>query len=159
VTVTVRPAAVSDADAVAALAGEFSEFIHALGGTMTSEFSAEAYVRDGFGAHPAFFALVAEQDATVVGYMIYHYSYDVDTAARTLTISDLFVTESTRGQGAGKALMMGAKQVCRDNDIREMAWSVFKWNPSAHPFYERLGAKYVTDEDFMVLEVDGGEGG
>ncbi len=157
-TITVRPALASDAKAVAALADEFVAYMRALGDTAEAKFSAETYLRDGFGAEPAFFCLVAEASATVVGYVIYHYGYDVDMAARTLTIVDFFVTEAYRGQGAGKALMTGAKQVCRDQRIPEILWSVYKRNPSAHPFYEHLGGKYITDEDFMYLAVDAGGG-
>ena len=153
-TFTVRPGLASDAEAVAALADDFVAYMRGLGDTAEAKFSAKTYLRDGFGADPAFYCLVAEESATVVGYVIYHYGYDVDMAARTLTIVDFFVTEACRGQGAGKALMTAAKQVCREQGIPEILWSVYKRNPSAHPFYERLGGQYITDEDFMYLEVD-----
>jgi GNAT superfamily N-acetyltransferase len=158
VSFTVRPGLAADADAVAALADEFVAYMRGLGDTADAEFSAQTYRRDGFGANPAFYCLVAEQSAAVVGYVIYHYGYDVDMAARTLTIVDFFVTEACRGQGAGKALMEAAKRVCREQGIPEILWSVYKRNPKAHPFYEHLGGQYITDEDFMYLEVDAGDG-
>ena len=50
----------------------------------------ETYLHDSFGAEPAFVCLVAEESATVVGYVTYHHSYDVDSAARSLTIDDFW---------------------------------------------------------------------
>ena len=121
-TFTVRPGLASDAEAVAALADEFVAYMRGLGDTAEAKFSAKTYLRDGFGADPAFYCLVAEESATVVGYVIYHYGYDVDMAARTLTIVDFFVTEACRGQGAGKALMTAAKQVCREQGIPDFMY-------------------------------------
>ena len=63
--------------------------------------AAAAYLRDGFGARPAFFGIVAEDQGTVVGYLLYHFGYDSDAAARTLHIADLYVDSGTRRRGAG----------------------------------------------------------
>ncbi len=150
---TIRAAVKSDAEQVAALEAEFAAYLRDLGDTTDSQFSAHAYRRDGFGLVPAFFGLVAQSNANLIGYLLYNFGYDVELAARTLTIIDLYVGEKYRRHGVGKALMTHAKQVCREIDIGELLWSVYKWNPSAHAFYKQLGAKDIADEDYMYLEV------
>ena len=114
----------------------------------------ETYRRDGFGVNPAFFGLVAETNAEIVGYLLYHFGYDVDLAARTLHIVDLYVSEESRRQGVGKSLMAFVQRVCRDVGAKEMLWSVYKSNQPAHEFYARLGGEMIDDQDFMYLVVE-----
>lgn len=151
---SVRAAVESDAEQVAALSDEFSAYLRSLGDTTDFQFSADAYRRDGFGSAPAFFGLVAQSREKILGYLLYHHGYDVDFAARVLHVIDLYVREEYRMHSVGKALMGHAKQICKDNNIKEMIWSVYKSNSLAPPFYEQLGAKYITDLRYMYLEVD-----
>jgi ribosomal protein S18 acetylase RimI-like enzyme len=150
---TIRPAVESDADQVAALSREFSFYLRDLGDPTDFRFSANRYRYDGFGSNPAFFGFVAESNADIIGYLLYHYGYDADTATRTMHVIDLYVSKKHRKCGAGSALMMHARQVCRKSDVREMVWSVYKSNYLAHAFFTRIGAKYTEDLDYMHLEV------
>lgn len=68
-------------------------------------------------------------------------------------VIDLYISSNFRSLGAGRMLMEHAQSVCRDNGASEMLWSVYKWNPGAHEFYKRLGAKQIDDLDYMYLEV------
>ena len=45
--------------------------LQSLGDTDAFLFSAEVYVRDGFGANPAFAGIVAEVEDHLVGYLLY----------------------------------------------------------------------------------------
>ena len=107
--------------------------------------TAEAYLRDGFGENPAFTGLVAEENGCVIGYLLYHFGYDSDRAARTLNIADLYVDEAKRNQGVGRALVTGAAEIARKADAEEMVWAVFHSNDLATRFYERLGAQRIHD--------------
>ena len=151
---TIRTAVESDAEDVASMYEESCKYLRDLGDPGDFHFSAESYRRDGFGSNPAFFGLIAALEAETVGHLIYHFGYDVDLARQTMHIVDLFVREKHRGHGAGRALMMHAQQVCRDNNVGEMVWSVYKPNHLAHEFYSRIGAKYIDDLDYMHLEVE-----
>ena len=146
---TIRPASAADAQSIGSLAREFQRYLRALGDQTHFEFSAETYVRDGFGPHPAFSGLVAERNGEVVGYLLYHFGYDTDRAMRLLYVIDLYVGETERRRGVGEALMRAAATVCREAGAQELVWSVFFTNELAFRFYERFGARRIRDVEFM----------
>ncbi len=148
-----RVATANDADQVVALYGEFTQFLRVLGDSTDARLTAEIYRRDGFGENPAFSGLVAERESEVIGYLLYHFGYDTELAARVMYIMDLYVEERQRMQGAAASLMAHAQSICRDYGAREILWSVYKLNPRAREFYEKLGGKLIDDLDYMYLEV------
>lgn len=141
----VRPAALADADAVARLAAEFVAYLSGLGDSAPRGITADEYRRDGFGEHAAFAGLVADDGGQIVGYLLYHDGYDVDRGGRVLHVVDLFVTDSSRGRGAGRALMEAVREVCRRRSGRALLWTVYNRNIEARTFYERLGATCAED--------------
>jgi GNAT superfamily N-acetyltransferase len=149
----VRAATAEDAEGVGGLAAEFAEYLRALGDESDFRFDASVYLRDGFGESPAFAGLVAERGDEIIGYLLYHPGYDVDYAARTLHVVDLYVGEAFRGRGVGRALMGDAAQVCRGLGGTQLFWSVYAPNTPALRFYERLGARLTRDMLFMRLDV------
>jgi hypothetical protein len=68
----IRNATAADADAIGKLAREFQAYLRALGDRTHFEFTAETYLRDGFGPNAAFSGLVAERNGEVIGYLLYH---------------------------------------------------------------------------------------
>jgi ribosomal protein S18 acetylase RimI-like enzyme len=150
----IRPALAADADSIGRMAQQFAAYLRTLGDTTDFQFDAQAYLRDGFGPRPAFFGFVAEINDQIVGYLLYHHGYDTDHAVRLLQIIDLYVEESMRGQGAGRALMEAAVSIGRQEEARWLLWSVYHRNKTAIDFYQRLGARFLEDIDFMYLEID-----
>jgi GNAT superfamily N-acetyltransferase len=151
----IRNAIAADANAIGALAQEFQEYLRALGDRTHFEFTAETYLRDGFGPTLAFSGLVAERDGQVIGYLLYHFGYDTDRAMRVMHVIDLYVYASRRRLGVGEALMHRAAEICREAGGRELIWSVFSPNTLAFQFYEHLGAKWITELEFMSWPVPG----
>jgi ribosomal protein S18 acetylase RimI-like enzyme len=149
----IRRATAADAHAIGALAKEFQAYLRALGDRTQFEFTAETYLRDGFGPNPAFSGLIAELDGEVMGYLMYHFGYDTDRAMRLVHVIDLYVQASKRRRGIGKALMRAAAQICREAGGRELIWSVFVPNKLAFQFYEGLGAKRIQELEFMSWPV------
>ena len=145
----IRRAAPFDADAIGRLAAEFQEYLRAQGSMADYTWDADAYLRDGFGADPAFEGMVAELDGVLVGFALYHFGYDTDRGQRLLYMIDLFVTEGARGQGVGQALMARLTEVGQARGAELIAWSVLTENRSAREFYERQGARYVEDQYTM----------
>src|SRR5947207_3554157 len=64
---TIHKATAADARAIRALAKQFQEYLWTLRDRTQFEFTAETYLRDGFGPNPAFAGLVAEIDGEVRG--------------------------------------------------------------------------------------------
>jgi GNAT superfamily N-acetyltransferase len=105
--------------------------------------------RDGFGDDPWFSALLAELAGAPVGYLLYHFGYWPDRAARTLFVADLFVRVTARRQGVGQALMTDATRILRRRGGNLILWTVWNRNPVA-AFYQRLGATLMNDERMMM---------
>ena len=145
----VRDARASDADSIGELARQFANYLRGLGDRTDFKLTAETYLRDGFGAVPAFAGIVAEEEGKVIGYLLYHFGYDSDKAARTLHIADLYVEGTKRHQGAGRALMAEAAKIAREAGADEMIWSVYHPNNLATRFYEGMGAQRISDVFFM----------
>jgi ribosomal protein S18 acetylase RimI-like enzyme len=97
---------------------------------------------------------LAEIDGRVIGYLLYHFGYDSDGAFRNLHVVDLYVDSRARKKGVGRALMTAAAGIAREAGAREIIWSVYHGNDLAARFYERLGARRISDVFFMKLSVD-----
>jgi ribosomal protein S18 acetylase RimI-like enzyme len=153
VKVAVRPATRDDAQSVARMWNDFARYLRDLGDTDEQNFSIEKYLRDGFGDDPAFSGFIAERDSNPVGYLLYHFGYDVDQATRVVHIVDLWVDPGARRGGVARALMCAAAERGRAKGATEMIWSVFAPNKLAADFYERLGARFHEELRFMHMPV------
>ncbi len=132
--ITVRPARPDDAELIARMARALS----IADGGRPSRFTAESYRRDGFGEHAAFSTMVVELDGEAVGYGVYYPGYDTDSASRGIYLADLYVEETRRRQGLGRALLAGLAAEARSNGARWMFWSVLKRNRGARRFYQKV---------------------
>ena len=150
---SIRRAAREDADAVVALEKAFAIDLRAIGVFGESAFSVDAYLRDGFGPDPVFSGLVADTGTDLIGYLLYHWGYETEAAARNLWVMDLYVHRESRRIGVGRALMEEAVRVCREAGGTLVCWSVYPSNAPAFEFYEGIGASYTDDERFMHLGV------
>ncbi len=151
----VRPATAADAGLIASLAAEFADYLRRLGDPDPGQIGEQQYLADACGPRPAVSGLIAEQGGRPAGYLLYCHGYDLDLGGRVLYVVDLFVRESARGCGMGRALMERAAEICRAAGGRELCWSVYTPNQLGRRFYEGLGANYIRDLRFMHWKVPG----
>jgi GNAT superfamily N-acetyltransferase len=149
----IRPAKAEDAESIGELAAEFIEYLRSLGDEAEQKFDAAVYLRDGFCTNPAFSGIVAENAGEILGYLLYHFGYDVDYATRTLHVVDLYVSEKRRKLGIGKALINRASEICLAAGGMQLFWAVYAPNKDAIRFYQRLGARFTRNMLFMRLDV------
>lgn len=88
---------------------------------------------------------VASRGRRLVGYALYFFSYSSFLARPTLYLEDLFVLEENRGEGAGVALLKRCAREAVARGCGRMEWAVLTWNKKALGFYERFGAKRMSD--------------
>lgn len=108
-------------------------------------------VRDGFGENPLFHTFVAEEDGVIIGIALYYYRYST-WKGKTIHLEDLIVREKSRGTGAGFALYKAIIQQGKQDKVRRIEWNVLDWNTPAIAFYEKSGAKVLSD--WRVVQMD-----
>ncbi|MBL8672838.1 MAG: GNAT family N-acetyltransferase, partial [Alphaproteobacteria bacterium] len=108
---SIRPARKNDAGRVVEMAALLSVDEH----RPPPAFGIQEFLRDGFGASPAFCVIVAERSGhrRLVGYALYYPAYDVESASRGLHLADLWVEQPERRNGVGRALMGALARECR----------------------------------------------
>ena len=79
------------------------------------------------------------------GFAIYFYNYSTFLARPGLYLEDLFVKPEFRGSGLGKALLLHLAKLANARGCGRMEWSVLDWNQPAIDFYEKLGARRMTE--------------
>jgi GNAT superfamily N-acetyltransferase len=88
---------------------------------------------------------VASVKGKLVGYALYFYSYSSFEAKPTLYLEDLYVLEKYRKQGVGFALFRRCVDEAVSQGCGRMEWAVLTWNEKALKFYEKLGARRLSD--------------
>lgn len=111
-------------------------------------------VRDGFGEQPLFHTFVAEIDSEIIGMALYYYRYST-WKGKTIHLEDLIVTEKMRGTGAGFALYQEIIKQGKKDGVRRIEWNVLDWNTSAIAFYEKSGAKVLSDWRVVQMTEEG----
>jgi GNAT superfamily N-acetyltransferase len=107
--------------------------------------------RDGFGADPLFYTLVAEEEGQIIGMALFYYRYST-WKGKTIHLEDLIVTETKRGTGAGGALYKEVIKFGKTQGVRRIEWAVLNWNQHAIDFYERSGA--TVFDDWRTVQMD-----
>lgn len=136
--VTIRKGEPRDIPAVLGLIRELALYEKAPQEVTNTE---EDMMRDGFGPHPVFRLLVAEEEGTVVGMAIYFIKYST-WKGKGVYLDDIVVKESCRGKGIGKLLL---DEVIRDSGsigAKQLHWQVLDWNEPAIRFYKRYEASF-----------------
>jgi GNAT superfamily N-acetyltransferase len=151
---TLRACTRDDATVIAALYQQSANHLRSLGDKGALEFSADAYLRDGFTEQPAFEGILAEVDGRALGYLLYTFTYDTDRTLRILYVLDLLVDEASRGQGIGRKLMEHTQNIAKTRGAGELMWAVYKHNKLAEDFYTSLGAERLEDIFFMTLKAE-----
>jgi GNAT superfamily N-acetyltransferase len=104
-------------------------------------------------SRPDFQCLVAEENGSLIGMLVYYFVAFTYRAKPNLIIKELYVDESHRSNGVGNLLMKGAAQEAKCAGCGVIKWWVAKWNKRSIEFYERLGAKIDHDwYEFQMAE-------
>src|SRR5260221_12293426 len=145
---SIRPATINDAALLKTLIWELAEFEHLSHEAIVTE---EDIVRDAFGAHPKFHALIAEWEGQVAGYAIYFEFYSTFQGRAGLFLEDIYVRPDFRKHGIGKALLAHVAGVARKEHYFCVRWEVLDWNTQAIDFYNNLGALFLDEWKSVCL--------
>lgn len=98
-----------------------------------------------FGSDPRAFAHVVERDGQIVGIAVWFITYSTWTGRHGIWLEDLFVLDSERGRGYGKALMQTLAALCVERGYARFEWTVLDWNEPAIGFYRSLGVTPLSE--------------
>lgn len=146
----VRPAAPGDEALVARFIRELAEYERLESQLDVSEARLR---RDLFGPQPACGALVARWDGEPVGFALFFPTYSTFRTEPCLHLEDLFVAPERRGHGIGLALLRAVAAVAVQRGCPRLDWQVLDWNAPAIGFYEKQGARVLSD--WRVCRLDG----
>jgi GNAT superfamily N-acetyltransferase len=136
--VTVRPAVAADFAAVASLI--------ALLGRTTLEPETTAAIQSGYEHYLTrsdTAALVAEIEGEVVGFISLEFRQRLIRVRPQAWIADLVVAERHRGRGAGKALLLRAFELAREQNCWSVTLESGAQRTVAHQLYKAAGMKEV----------------
>ena len=100
----------------------------------------EDMIKEGFGDHPVFSCMVAEQDEKIIGMAIYFVKYST-WKGKGIYLDDIVITESMRGKGIGKILFEAVAKDAYESGANQMHWQVLDWNQPAIQFYNKYQAQ------------------
>lgn len=105
-------------------------------------------------ASPRCEALLAvdERVGRSVGYALFFHTYSTFLTSFGIWLEDLFVEEGYRGTGIGFSLFTRLCSIARDRGCPRIDWSVLDWNAPAIRFYNRIGARAVSERNLMRIE-------
>jgi len=144
----IRTATESDVPSLKSLIYELAEFERERHLVSVTEAD---LIRDGFGPHPKFLALIAEWNGGVAGYALFFSSYSSWEGRAGLFLEDLFVRPQYRSHGIGRALLAHVARIAQKEQCYGLRWEVLDWNQTAIDFYRRLGAVFLDKWKSMLL--------
>jgi GNAT superfamily N-acetyltransferase len=126
----------SDVDAVVGLVYELAAYEKA---PQDCHLTADQLRTALFGEAPALFGHVAEVDGEVVGCALWFLNFSTWRGVHGIYLEDLYVSETQRGSGLGKALLAALADECVQRGLERLEWSVLDWNPATE-FYKAMDA-------------------
>lgn len=149
-SLTIRPAAPSDAELVFAFIRELAEYERLLHEVeATPEMTSQAL----FCENPRVFADIAEWQGKPAGFALWFYNFSTFRGLHGIYLEDLFVRPEFRGHGIGKALLRYLARRCLSEGLARLEWSVLDWNEPSIGFYRALGA--IAKDEWTVYRLTG----
>jgi len=118
------------------------------------ENTADVLAETLFGDDPHAFAHVIEREGRIVGIALWFLTYSTWTGRHGIWLEDLFVYETERGRGYGKALIAALAAVCAERGYSRLEWTVLDWNEPSIAFYRALGAEPM--DEWTTQRLSGG---
>lgn len=106
----------------------------------------EQLEKDGFGEHPLYWIILAENESGIVGMSFYYIRYST-WKGRCLYLEDIVVKEAYRGHKIGKQLFEETIKAAKEMGAKLMTWQVLDWNEPAINFYKKFNAE--LDEEWI----------
>jgi GNAT superfamily N-acetyltransferase len=84
------------------------------------------------------------------GYACLYWHFTSLVPAETVLMNDLFVIETARGKGVGRALVQASADVARDRNAHHLEWATAPDNKTAQRLYDTTGAERSTSIEYEL---------
>ena len=149
-SLTIRPAARSDAAQILAFITELADYERARHEVVASLADIERSLFDGGSTVSS---LICERNGQAIGFAVYFYSYSTWLGRNGIYLEDLYITPEQRGDGAGRQLLRFIAREALANQCGRLEWSVLDWNEPAIGFYQSLGAQ--AQDEWIRYRLEG----
>jgi len=89
--------------------------------------------------------IFAEAENEVVGFALFFYNFSTFLGRAGLYLEDLYIQESHRGKGYGKAVLQELARLAVARGCGRLEWSCLDWNKPSIDFYLSLNARPMAD--------------
>jgi len=89
--------------------------------------------------------ILAFEDDEAVGFALFFHNFSTFLGKAGLYLEDLFVKETHRSKGYGKALLARLAKLALERNCDRLDWWCLDWNQLSIDFYTRLGAVPMSD--------------
>jgi len=96
--------------------------------------------------------LLAEEDGKPIGFALFYTTYSTFQGKANLFLEDLFIEPEYRGKGYGKLLFSCLATIAKERDYSRIDWWCLTWNLPSIGFYEKLGAKQLSEWSIFRLQ-------
>lgn len=90
-------------------------------------------------------ALIGEYKGNPVGFALFFQNFSTFTGRTGIHLEDIYVDESVRGMGFGKALFQAVAAEAVRLGCPRMEWACLDWNRPSIDFYIHMGAQPLND--------------
>lgn len=149
-TVSIRAAVAADLPLIARFIRDLAQYeklAHEV------RFDDATLARHLFGERPMAEVAIGEVDGEAQGFALFFHNFSTFEGKPGIYLEDLFVRPEARGAGVGRALLAHLARLAMERDCARLEWWVLDWNAPAIGFYEKLGARPMSD--WTVMRVDG----
>ncbi len=99
--------------------------------------------------------IICEYEGTPAGFCLFFHNYSTFLGKPGLYIEDLYVKESFRGKGLGKAMLRFMAALALERNCGRLEWWCLDWNKASIDFYISQGAEAM--KDWTVYRLSGEE--
>jgi GNAT superfamily N-acetyltransferase len=94
--------------------------------------------------------LGAWRSGELLGYACLYWTFTSLIPAKTVLMNDLYVAETARGQGIGRALIEASAEIARERGAAQLAWVTAPNNATAQRLYDSTGASRQDTIEYIL---------
>ena len=148
--IEVRPGTSSDVPLILTFIRELAEYEKLAPAVVATEDQLRSAL---FGQRPFAEVVIANLDATPVGFALFFPNYSTFLGRPGMYLEDLFVRPAARGAGVGRELLKYLARLTVERGWGRLEWSVLDWNEPSIGFYRRMGA--MPMDEWTVFRLTG----